>query len=194
MQATRPTATWPAIAARALDYDLIDLGFSGNAVLDPFVARAIRDQPADVITLKLGINVVNHDAMRLRAFTPAVHGFLDTIRDGHPTTPLVLVSPLLCPLVETTPGPTSLDPADPTVFRTAGTPSDGALTLTVIRSALRSVVDVRADDALHYVDGTSLYGWPDWDDLPMRDLMHPDTDAHRLIGTRFAALLGTVLR
>lgn len=185
---------WPMVAARAVGLDLVNLGFSGNAVLDPFVARAIRDQPADVITLKLGINVVNHDAMRLRAFVPAVHGFLDTIRDGHPTTQLVVVSPLLCPLVETTPGPTSLDPADPSVFRTTGHPSDGALTLTVIRSALRSVVEARADVALTYVDGTSLYGWPDWDDLPMRDLMHPDAEAHRLIGTRFAAVLRSLQR
>ena len=116
---------WPMVAARVAGLDLVNLGFSGNAVLDPFVARAIRDQPADVITLKLGINVVNHDAIHLRAFAPAVHGFLDTVRDGHPTTPLVVVSPLLCPLVETTPGPTSLDPADPSVFRTTGAPVRG---------------------------------------------------------------------
>ncbi len=185
--------TWPVVAARAAGADLVNLGLSGNAVLDPFVARAIRDQPADVLTLKLGINVVNHDAMRLRAFVPAVHGFLDTIREGHPSTPLVVVSPILCPLVETTPGPTSLDPADPTVFRTTGVPSPGALSLTVIRSALRSVVDARGDAALTYVDGLSLYGWPDWDDLPMRDLLHPDADAHRLIGTRFARVLADVL-
>ncbi|KQR08404.1 SGNH/GDSL hydrolase family protein [Cellulomonas sp. Leaf334] len=188
---------WPMVAARIAGLDLVNLGFSGNAVLDPFVARAIRDQPADLITLKLGINVVNHDAIHLRAFAPAVHGFLDTIRDGHPTTPLVVVSPLLCPLVETTPGPTSLDPADPSVFRTTGDWSevaDGKLTLTAIRTALHEIVDARADPALTYVDGTSLYGWPDWDDLPMRDLMHPDADAHRLIGKRFAAVLQTLQR
>jgi hypothetical protein len=182
--------SWPVVAARTAGLDLVNLGFSGNAVLDPFVARAIRDQPADVITLKLGINVVNHDAMRLRAFGPAVHGFLDTIREGHPTTPLVVVSPLWCPLVETTPGPTSLDPADPSVFRTLGHPSevaDGKLSLTVIRDVLRSVAAARDDPALTYVSGLSLYGPADG--LPMRDLLHPDAEAHRLIGRRFAALL-----
>ena len=143
--------TWPVVAARAAGLDLVNLGFSGNAVLDPFVARAIRDQPADVITLKLGINVVNHDAIHLRAFAPAVHGFLDTVREGHPTTPLVVVSPLLCPLVETTPGPTSLDPADPSgvPHHRAAPVADGALTLTVIRSALRSVVDARDERRAH---------------------------------------------
>ncbi|GAA1541587.1 hypothetical protein GCM10009678_25120 [Actinomadura kijaniata] len=48
--------------------ELINPGFSGGALLDPFSARAMRD-------------------------TPAVHGFLDTIREGRPTTPLLVVSP-----------------------------------------------------------------------------------------------------
>src|SRR5690606_19609543 len=109
--ADSPTGTWVAVAARQAGLDLMNLGFSGNAVLDPYVARTIRDQPADLISLKLGINVVNHDSMRRRAFAPAVEGFLDTIRDGHPTTPLVLISPILCPMVEDRPGPTEIDPA-----------------------------------------------------------------------------------
>lgn len=79
--------------SRAGEVDLVNLGFSGNALLDPFTARAMRDAPADLISVKVGINIVNADVMRLRAFTPAVHGFLDTIREGHPTTPLLVVSP-----------------------------------------------------------------------------------------------------
>jgi hypothetical protein len=45
----------------------------------------IRDAPADLITLKVGINLVNADSMRERTFRPAVHAFLDTIREGIPT-------------------------------------------------------------------------------------------------------------
>ncbi len=82
--AARPTETWPALAAARGGVDLINLGFSGNALLDPFTARTIRDTGADLISLKIGINLTNTDLMRVRAFTPAVHGFLDTIRDGHP--------------------------------------------------------------------------------------------------------------
>ncbi|MBS2536294.1 lipase, partial [Catenulispora sp. NF23] len=93
--AAHPTATWPALAAARGGVELVNLGFSGSALLDPFTARAIRDTAADLISIKIGINVVNTDAMRLRAFTPAVHGFLDTVREGHPTTPLLVVSPLL---------------------------------------------------------------------------------------------------
>lgn len=103
--AAHPTAIWPALAASRGGVELVNLGFGGSALLDPFTARAMRDTPADLISLKVGINVVNADAMRLRAFTPAVHGFLDTIREGHPTTPLLVVSPILCPVQEDTPAP-----------------------------------------------------------------------------------------
>lgn len=193
--ADSPTGTWPAVAARVAGLDLVNLGFSGNAVLDPFVARAIRDQPADLITLKLGINVVNHDCFRRRTFKPAVDGFLDTIRQGHPTTPMVVISPILCPMVEDRPGPTSIDPDSPPtapVFVTAGRPeelADDKLSLNVIRGELAGVVERRQDPHLAYLDGRELFGEADWERMPMPDLLHPDPAGQRHIGERFAALL-----
>ncbi len=107
--AASPTTTWAALAAARGGVDLVNLGFSGSAMLDSFVARTMRDHPADLLSAEIGINLVNADVMRMRAFTPAVHGFLDTIRDGHPTTPLLVVSPVLCPIHEDTPGPGAVD-------------------------------------------------------------------------------------
>lgn len=107
--AASPTTTWPALAAALGGVELINLGLSGSALLDPFTARAMRDTAADLISVKIGINLVNTDLMRMRAFTPAVHGFLDTIREGHPDTPLLVISPILCPIHEDTPGPTLPD-------------------------------------------------------------------------------------
>ena len=69
---TRTTGTWPVVAALATDVELTNLAFSGSAMLDPFTARTMRDQPADLISLKVGINLVNGDVMRMRAFRPAV--------------------------------------------------------------------------------------------------------------------------
>ena len=99
---------------------LTNLAFSGSAMLDPFTARTMRDQPADLISLKVGINLVNGDAMRMRAFRPAVDGFLDTIREGHPSTPIVVVSPICCEPVERAAGPTMQDPARPYEWSIAG--------------------------------------------------------------------------
>lgn len=192
--ATSPTRIWPAVAARRAGVSLRNLGFGGSALVDPFMARVIRDTPADVISVKLGINVVNLDAMRLRAFVPAVHGFLDTIREGHPTTPLLLVSPIFCGVHERTPGPGAVDPAtlgtDSVKFIATGSPDDvghGRLTLEVIREAMADIVAKREDDPnLVFLDGLSLYGAGDAAKRPLPDGLHPDTDAHRLIGERFA--------
>ncbi|TCO37780.1 GDSL-like lipase/acylhydrolase family protein [Kribbella antiqua] len=191
--ATSPTGIWPALAASLGGVELINLGYGGSALLQPFVARTIRDTPADLISVKLGINVVNTDAYRLRTFTAAVHGFLDTIRDGHPTAPLLVVSPVLCPMHEDTPGPTLWDLSalsrGELRFQATGDPADvatGKLTLNVIRDELARITAVRTDPNLHYLDGRDLYGEADNAELPLPDDLHPDGPSHRRIAERFA--------
>ncbi|MFJ1708475.1 GDSL-type esterase/lipase family protein [Kitasatospora sp. NPDC088346] len=192
--AAHPSAVWPALAAARGGVELVNLGFGGGALLDPFTARAIRDTPADLISLKIGINIVNTDAMRLRAFTPAVHGFLDTVREGHPTTPLLVVSPVLCPVQEDTPGPLAPDFDGRTLrFKATGDPAEraaGRLTLTVIRDELARIVGERAvdDPDLHHLDGRDLYGEADYAELPLPDEVHPDPAGHRRIAENFARL------
>ncbi|WP_040791603.1 GDSL-type esterase/lipase family protein [Nocardia paucivorans] len=196
--AAGPSSTWPAVAAGLDGVELINLGLAGSALLDPFTARTIRDTPADLIGLEIGINLVNSDVMRVRAFASAVHGFLDTIREGHPTTPLVVVSPFYCPIHEDTPGPGAFDlealRAGKLRFRATGDPSEraeGKLTLTVIREELSRIVAQRAaeDPNLHYLDGLQLYGPKDFAELPLPDGLHPDAATHRLIGERFTKVV-----
>ncbi|MFI8199571.1 SGNH/GDSL hydrolase family protein [Streptomyces sp. NPDC085942] len=193
--AAAPTGTWPALAASLGGAELINLGFGGGALLDPFTARAMRDTPADLLNVKIGINVVNADLMRLRAFGPAVHGFLDTLREGHPTAPLLVVSPVYCPIHENTPGPSAPDTSamgeGRLRFRATGDPAEtaaGKLTLTVIRDELARIVEQRAptDPCLHHLDGLDLYGASDHAELPLPDALHPDPAAHRRIAERFA--------
>ncbi|MBB4914796.1 SGNH/GDSL hydrolase family protein [Streptosporangium saharense] len=185
-EAPAPTLTWPAVAALTTGAALTNLGFGGNAMLDPEVARAIRDTPADLITLKVGINIVGRASMRERTFVPAVHGFLDTIREGHPDTPIVLVSPTPFAELETKAGPTAPDP-ETGRQRALGSPGAGALTLTGVRTLLAKVVGVRADPALRYLDGRELLGPDEARALP--DGLHPDPAAHLLMGERAARLL-----
>ncbi len=193
--AESPTTTWPALAASLGGVELVNLGFGGSALLDPFTARTIRDLPADLISVKIGINLVNTDLMRLRAFAPAVHGFLDTIREGHPTTPLLVLSPILCPIHEHTPGPSAPDFSDvgsgKLRFLATGDPADRTrLTLATIRAELARITTARAadDPNLHYLDGRELYGERDFAELPLPDQLHPDAAAHRRIATHFAGL------
>jgi len=195
--AAHPTGCWPVVAAARAGVDLINLGFSGSALLDPFTARTLRDTSADLISVKLGINVVNTDLMRLRAFVPAAHGFLDTIREGHPSTPLLVVSPVYCPIHETTPGPTLFVAAALSEgrlsFRASGEDKEvrqGKLSLAVIREQLALIVRQRqqADKFIHYLDGRELYGAADNARLPLPDELHPDAETHQLMGERFSQL------
>lgn len=192
--AASPTTTWPALAASLGGVELVNLGLGGSALLDPFTARTLRDTPAELVSIKIGINLVNADLMRLRAFTPAVHGFLDTIREGHPSTPLLVISPLHCPIHEDTPGPCAPDFSTGQLrFRATGDPAEraaGKLTLGVIRDELARIVAQRAvdDPNLHHLDGRELYGAADFAELPLPDDLHPDAAAHRRIGERFAEL------
>lgn len=192
--AASPSRTWPALAAAAGGVELVNLGFGGSALLDPFVARVLRDTPADLISIKVGINLVNADLMRRRALGPAVHGFLDTIREARPTTPLLLISPILCPIHEDTPGPGAVDLADDgtMLFRATGDPGEvagGRLTLRVVREELARVAAQRApeDPHLHHLDGRELYGEADATELPLPDRLHPDAATHRLVAQRFTA-------
>ncbi|MGW3070815.1 GDSL-type esterase/lipase family protein [Streptomyces sp. NPDC001130] len=188
LEADGPTGTWPVVAASLGGVEVINLSQAGNAMLDPYVARTIRDMPADLISLKVGVNIVGLATFRLRTFGPAVHGFLDTIRDGHPDTPLLLMSPVSCPALEETPGPTAMGPDGK--ITALGDPADvarGALSLTVVRDELARIVAARRarDPHLHYLDGRELLGPHEVDDLA--DGLHPTAAAYRRMGKRFAA-------
>lgn len=186
-----PRGPWPQQVARDLDLDLVNLGFAGNAMLDPFVARAVAEAPADLITLKIGINLVNGDAMRARTFVPAAHNFLDLIREGHPATPLAVITALACPIHEDATGPTR----EASPGRAGATPrevpaGDGSLTLRRTRSLLEQVVTARADPALHLVDGLTLLAV---DDGHLPDDLHSDQVGHDLIATRFGPIARRLL-
>jgi GDSL-like Lipase/Acylhydrolase family len=190
VEASSPTATWPAVAAHQAGVNLHSLGLAGQCMLDQFVARTIRDLPADVISLKVGINVVNGDTLRERTFGPALHGFLDTIREKRPDTPILLVSPIFCPSAEDRPGPT-IPNADGRYITVDGLEDLRltCLTLNKIRTAIASIVETRrglGDTNLHYLNGLELFGADDAADL--HDDLHPNAAGYVRIGQRFAEL------
>lgn len=186
LEARTPTTTWPAVVARRQGLDLTNLALGGQAHLDQFAARNIRDLQPDLISLKVGINVINHDSLRERTFVPALHGFLDTIREGLPTTPILLITPIMCPVVEDHPGPTlHLGPVVEITDRPAPLRA-GALTLRRIRHLLTQVATLRVeqgDQNLRLLDGLSLFGADDLDELP--DGLHPSPAGYLRIADRF---------
>jgi hypothetical protein len=189
LEAERPTGVWPVVAARLAGVDLQSFGFAGQCQLDPFAARMIGQQPVDLISLKLGINILNADSMRERTFVPAVHGFLDQVRDAHPEVPLVLITPITCPVAEDAPGPTGVDAEGRcVVYERPEELALGALTLRRIRELEAEVVAARQPDDpnLHLLQGPDLFGPDDVGDLP--DGLHPNAAGYQRMGERFHAL------
>ncbi|MFF7586261.1 GDSL-type esterase/lipase family protein [Kitasatospora purpeofusca] len=187
LEADGPTGTWPVVAASLGGVEVTNLSQPGNDMLDPYVARTIRDLPADLISLETGVNIVARTGFRLRTFGPAVHGFLDTVRDGHPDTPLLVVSPVSCPVLEECPGPTGVGrDGRITALGDRAEVAGGALSLQVVRAELARIVAARRarDPHLHYLDGRELLGPAEVEDLP--DGLHPSAAAYRRMGERFA--------
>ncbi len=166
--AASPAFTWPAIVARAKDWDLLNLGFGGQCKFDQIVARTIRDMPADRISLCLGINTTTA-LYGMRTWQSAVEGFVMTVRDGHPHTPLLIISPILSP---------------PREKGNDDIPCN--IGLITMRETLEDIVQrfqARGDSAIHYMDGLQIIGPGDESHMP--DELHPDADGIKLMAQRF---------
>lgn len=164
-----PARTWPAIVARQANLNLTCLGYGGACNLEPVIAMAIRDLPADFISLKLGINVHNNKTLNAISYPPAVHGLVRTIRQRHAHVPIALISPIISPPRETKPNAVGVSIGD---FRQM-----------TRRAAI--ALNERGDTNLFYFDGRDLLGEDDASMLP--DNLHPSPDGYELIGRRFGA-------
>lgn len=174
--AASPARTWPALVAREHDLDLTCLGFSSQCHLEPMLARLVRDTPADLISLCLGINVQGGASLSERTLRPAVIGFVKLVREKHPTTPLAVISPIFAPQREATPNAVGLD-------------------LRRMRQEVRAAVETLqafGDDHLTYVDGLELFG-PELGHL-LPDDLHPSAEGYEVLARRFSELVMPALR
>lgn len=171
MEAETAAGAWPAVAAALGDYAHINLGWAGSCILSGLAARIIRDQRADAIVLKLGINVHGQGMLKERTFADSAHSMLSIIREKHKTTPMVVISPIWSPPRE-------------------GTSDGGGLTLLQMRAILERVVAARVksgDAHIRYLSGLELFNESDAADLP--DQLHPNTAGYRRMGERFHKLM-----
>ncbi len=173
--AASPSRTWPGIVARTLGLDLTCLGFGGQCHLDPMIALLIRDTPADLLSMCVGINIQGANSMNIRTFRPGILGFVRIVREKHPRTPFVVMSPIYG------------------VGREVA-PNIVGLTLPEMRAEVRAAVEtLRAygDEHVHYLDGLEIFDADLARYLP--DDLHPDAEGYRVMGERMAARLGHFL-
>jgi lysophospholipase L1-like esterase len=172
--ATDPGATWTAIAARRTGLDLLNLGFAGAARGELPLAAHLAATPADVISLAWGTNCWAQIEMDAAYIKELMRLFLRMVRSGHPSTPLVVLSPVIRPAAE-------------------GKQNASGATLSDLREALEDAVhafqDVHSDEKLHLLRGEELITADQLDP----DGIHPDDAGHTAIGVAVADTLTRVI-
>ena len=137
------------------------------------IARMMRELPADFLSMKVGINIYGSDSLSPRTFQAAIIGFVHIVREKHPDTPFVVISPIFSPPRETT-------------LNAVG------FTLADMREEVAEAVQVmksRGDCNLHYVNGLELFGADLAHLLP--DDLHPDAEGYKIMGKNFAQKVGS---
>ena len=95
--ASRAGMTQVAILGRRLDYPILNLGFSGNAIMEPEVAELLAElDPAAYILDSL-------PNMTAEIITERAESFIALLRAKHPDTPIVLVEDRTYPAAWITP-------------------------------------------------------------------------------------------
>lgn len=161
---SRPGMAHVSILGRRLDYPMLNLGFSGSAIMEPEVAGLLAElDPAAYVLDSL-------PNMGAEAVTERAESFIRTLRTARPDTPIVLVEDRTYPAAWLTPQAEALN--------------------TTRRAAFKQVyAKLLAEDAgpLHYIEGDGLLGLDN-------DGTNDGSHANDLGASRMADALEPVLR
>src|SRR5579871_1969422 len=162
--ATAPSLPWPAVAGRAFELDVVNCGYAGAARGEMASAEQLARVPADVIVVCHGTNCWTRIPPSAAMVAAGMDAFLTVLRQGHATTPIVLVSPVVRP------------DAEDTENRLGATLAD-------LRAAIEEVAVDRGDVTL-------VPGLPLLDPSLLADGIHPGDAGHAVM----AAAIGPVVR
>jgi lysophospholipase L1-like esterase len=98
--ASRSGMSYEAILGRRLNVDFVNLGFSGNGLGEPELARTVASIDAAMYVLDLAQNNPTVESLR-QNYLP----FIETIRKSHPTTPILVVTAIYAAHEGTAPDP-----------------------------------------------------------------------------------------
>ncbi|MBI4875008.1 MAG: SGNH/GDSL hydrolase family protein [Acidobacteria bacterium] len=166
--ASRPGMSYQAILGRMLNLDFVNLGFSGNGRGEPEVARMVAEIDAACFVLDFAQNNKSVESLR-EVYEP----FMKTLRDKHPNTPLLAITPISSAAERLGPAGERLE---------------------AMRSHIRLAVAKRiaeGDSRLQLVEGTDLLGPDRLDGLV--DGTHPNDLGFQWMAEGLAARLGKVL-
>ena len=101
--ASTPALSWPSVVARKIGLDVCNLGYAGSARAETNTASMIAHTPADVISVSYGLNCWERIPHSVGLMAESIKAFIGIIRSGHPTTPIIVMSPVVYPEAENTP-------------------------------------------------------------------------------------------
>lgn len=165
---TRPAHSWPATAGRALGLDTVNLGYAGAARGELPLAQHLAALPGDLLTLAFGTNCWSRVPYTAPLLYETVRTFIALVRQGHPDTPLLLLSPVLRPEAESTPNAVGATLAE---LRTA------------MEDAVRSLA-AAGDEQVALLSGLGLLTADH-----LEDGLHPNDAGHALIASAVADAL-----
>ena len=166
-----PTESWTVGAGLLAGLDPINLGLGGGCILQPSIARIIRELSTEYLSFCFGANMVMGYTHNERSFRTDVAGFIQIVREGHPTTPLVVQGPVFCRPFE--------EFEDKKKF-----------SLVQCRKALMEVVECfqkHGDRKIFY--GGDLEHFGSDDESLFVDGVHPNGEGHRLMSRRYVGMV-----
>ncbi len=167
--ASRSGMSYQAILGRMLNLDYVNLGFSGNGMGEPEVARAVAEIDAACFVLDFAQNNRTVDSLE-KVYAP----FIETLRAKHPETPILAITPIYSSR-EAVAGPAKTE-------------------LQKMRDHIRQVAARRisgGDGHLEIVEGTDLLGPAHGDGLV--DGTHPNDLGFQRMAEGLAERLRKVL-
>jgi lysophospholipase L1-like esterase len=144
------------------------MAYAGAARGEIVSAEHLAAQPASIISLSHGTNCWNRTPHSAGMFTEGLRAFLYLLRQAHPDTPIVAMSPLIRPDAEDTKN----------VLQT---------TLSDLREAFEALIRERigaGDDALTLLPGRELISADQ-----LTDEVHPGDAGHLVVAEAVAPLL-----
>lgn len=175
--ASDPGYTYVAQTAFYVDVEPVNLGFRGWARGEPAAAQMLAGMDFDILSIFMGVNVRVSSWLDAAAWRETFRNFIDIVRSGHPTTPILVISILSChgEFSDTT-------------------PDARGVTMAALREAEHEVVAERqaaGDKHIRILDGTTIIGPEHAARLP--DGTHPDDLGMNRIATRIAPVMREML-
>jgi hypothetical protein len=161
--AEHPSKTYPAVLARRLNLDFVNLGFGGAGKAEPRVVALVNQPAASGYLFDLG------KSYGLQGKEPFARMLAD-IRAAHPTVPIFCVTPIY----------STKEPNDQAYFERSVT----------LRNLMREAAVERRDAGdrhIHVIEGLELFGPAD--QALFRDPQHPNDEGNELMGERLVPLL-----